>query len=541
MKKTLLILMGILCSLFSVAQKPDNKPKLIVGIVVEQMRYDFIAKYWNKYGNNGFKKIINSGTLCKNAHYKYLNVNSAAGYASVSCGSYPAQHGIINKSWYNRISNQKKYCVDDNHYKQIGTDFGSGKSPTLLSSITWTDQLRISSYKMSKVFSVGIKDYSSILSGGKLANGAYWFDDNSGKWVSSSFYYDNLKDWVKKFNDKKFMDIYLKQTWKTTYPIDKYIESLSDATAYEKGFNGKNTFPYNLDSINSSYIDYSLIKYTPLSNTFTKDFAINLMMNEYLGRDSYTDVLLINFSATSFIGEIFGLQSVEMEDAYIKLDKDIAHFIAAVEDYAGKENVLFYLTSDRGSCDNQQWLEDINIKTGIFNPTRTTVVISSYLRAVYGKKNWIEGFYNNEFYLNNFEIDKNSHSVDEFQKKTAQVLVNSSGVTTVIPTSDLIKGTFSSGIMQKAQNSYFQERSGDLMFVLDYGWKYKNNKDNLCGCNSSYNENTHVPLIFYGANISKKNIYREISMNDLAVTLCFLMDIALPNKSTGKPIIELLD
>lgn len=540
MKKNILFLLFVFLVFPALSQNNNSKPKLVVGIVIDQLRYDIIAKYWDKFSDDGFKKVINQGAFCKNAQYNYVNINSASGCATIACGSYPAQHGIVNLQWYNRLTNNKVFCVDDNSFTQVGTNFGSGKSPKNLSSLTWTDQLRISTFKMSKVFSVGIKDYSSIISGGKLANAAFWFDENTGNWVSSSFYMDSLSDWVNNFNSKKFPDIYMNRTWETSFPIQNYIESLSDGTSYEKGFDNQSVFPYNLNTLKAKYNNYSLLKYTPFANTLTKDFAINLIMNEFLGGDAYTDALLINFSATSFIGDLFGLQSVEIEDAYIKLDKDISHLIAAIEDYVGKNDVIFYITSDRGSCDNQDWLHDINITTGEFNSTRATVLISSYLRAVYGMNNWIEGFFNNELYLDQFEIDKASLSVEEFQQKSAQLLVNIDGINTVISSSELQKGTFSAGIMQQAQNSYFQSRSGDLFVILDYGWRFKTANPSLCNCNSAYNENTHVPVIFYGKNIEQKEIYRQISMDDLATTMCFLLNIPLPNKSTGQPISEII-
>jgi len=540
MKKHTIFFFLLLFALVSFSQNNTQKPKLVVGIVIEQLRYDIIAKYWSKYSDTGFKKMINEGSFCKNTQYQYVNVNSASGYATIACGSYPAQHGIINTSWYDRVRNTEEYCVNDNSYSLVGTNFGTGKSPKNLSSLTWTDQLRIATFKMSKVFSVGFKDYSSILSGGKLANGAYWFDENTGNWVTSTFYAQELKQWVQNFNSKKFTDIYLSRTWETSYPIARYIESLSDATAYEHGFDGQSTFPYDLSSLKSKYNNYSLIKHTPFANTLVKDFAINLLMNEYLGGDAYTDVLMINFSATSYVGDLFGLQSVELEDTYIKLDKDISHLIAAIEDYVGAENVVFYLTSDRGSCDNQDWLKDINITTGEFNSTRSIVLISSYLRAVYGMQNWIKGFYNKEFYLDQFEIDKASLSLDEFQQTSAQLLTNITGINSVISTNELQKGTFSSGIMQQAQNSFYQGRSGDLFVILDYGWRFKKTSTSLCDCNSAFIENTHVPLIFYGKNIDNQEIYRQISMNDVATTMCFLLEIPLPNKNTGQPIVEIL-
>ncbi len=538
MKKILFIFL-LLSPAFIFAQNNTNKPTLIVGIVVEQMRYDILSKYWNKFSNSGFKKLINNGTFYKNAHYNYLNINSASGYATISTGSYPSQHGIINETWYDRIKLRDLYCTEDANVHSVGTNYENGKSPQNISSTAWTDELRLSNFKMSKIYSIGIKDYAAILSGGKMANCAFWFDEKKGKWVSSSYYIDSLPVWVENFNAKNFVNIYLNRTWQTTFPVEKYRESLSDAAAYETGIAGQHTFPYDLSVLSQKYSDASLIKYTPYANTFTKDFAINLMMNEYLGRDAYTDVLLISFSATSYIADVFGLQSVELEDAYIKLDKDIAHLIAAIEDYVGKDNVIFYLTSDRGACENQAWLKDINIQSGTFNPKRTAVVLTSYLRAIYGMGNWVEGFHNNELYLSHFEIDKKKQSLEEIQHKSADLIVSINGISTVICTSDLQKGSYNTGIMQQAQNSYYQGRSGDLFVVLKYGWRL-NDLNSLSACSSCYNENTHIPVIFYGKNIPHKTVYKRISMDDIATTLCFLLDIPLPSKATGRPLEEIL-
>ena len=282
------------------------------------------------------------------------------------------------------------------------------------------------------------------------------------------------------------------------------------------------------------------MKYVPFGNTFTKDFAITLMMKKYLGKDDFTDVMMINFAATKYIGKLFGLQSVEIEDAYIKLDKDIAHLIAAVEDYVGKDNVIFFLTSDRGACNNSKWMNDINIKTGLFNPTKANVLLNTYLKAVYGAANWIDGFYNNELYFNHSEIDKQQKSLQDMQDKSVDILSGMTGISTVISTSQIKNGSFNSGILEKAKNSFFPGRSGDIFIILDYGWKFNNMQNNLSDCCAPFNDNTNVPLIFYGKNITKKTIYDRISMDDIAVTLSFMLGIPLPSKSTGNPIQKIL-
>lgn len=541
MKKIFVFTIFVFLCVYVFSQNDENRPTLVVGIVVDQLRYDLLIKYWNKFEETGFKKLATQGTFCKNAHYDYININSASGYATIACGSYPSQHGIINKTWYERLSQKEIYCVEDKNYSTVGSKYGVGKSPNNIISTTWTDQLKLSTFKMSKVYSVGFNDYASIISGGKLADAAYWFDENTGNWVTSSYYKQDLDKWVYDFNEKKFGDIYLERSWQTTLPLESYVESLADATAYEIGLAGQTTFPYVLTTLKNKFTNYSILKYTPYANSLTKDFAINLLMNLYLGKDPYTDVLLVNFAATSYVSDLFGIQSVELEDAYLKLDKDISHLIAAVESYVGKNNVIFYLTSDRGACDNTQWLNDINIAVGEFNQVRSGVVTNSFLRAVYGMGNWVDGVYNNEMYLNHFEIDKAKLNVDDLQEKASQLVIDFSGVSYSIATASLLKGTYSSGIMKQAQNSFFSKRSGDIFIILDFGWRFVDEqKTSISACNSCYNENKHVPIIFYGANIPKNEIYRQISVDDLAATLSFILNISLPNKCTGQPIQELM-
>lgn len=518
----------------------QQKPTVIIQITVENMRYDDLRRYWNKFSDSGFKKIVDSGTFFVNAHYNYLNINSASGYATLSCGSYPSEHGIVGITWFDRISNKIQNCIEDNNYKTIGGN-STGKSPFFINSLTWTDQLRLSTFKMSKVYSVGITDFSSILIAGKLANAAFWFDIQNSNFVTSSFYGDSIKQWVKDFNNKKFADIYLTKNWETTYEISKYTESLSDATSYEKGLAGQTTFPYNLSQLRNRYPNYSLLLYTPYSNTLVKDFAINLIMNEYLGRDTYTDVLFVNFSAISYAEKYYSAKSVEIEDIFIKLDKDIAHLINFVENYVGKENVLFVLTSDKGSCENIDWLKDININTGILDPNKTVLLSSTYLRAVYGLDDWVVGLYNNQIYLNSFNIDKNKLSISEMQENCTKIIGSMTGISVAIPTSKLFESSYSAGIMGKARNSYFSRRSGDLFIELNYGWRYTNEATDIANCTTSSNDNNHVPIIFYGYNIKKQTIYRETSMDELGVTLSFLLNIPLPTKSTGKPMQEVLE
>jgi predicted AlkP superfamily pyrophosphatase or phosphodiesterase len=330
-KTIILLLMSVLIiKLDLTAQDPSvppEKPKLIIGIIISEMRYDYINRYWNKFGDGGFKRLINKGVFCKNAHHDYLIAESGAGYASITTGAYPDVHGIVSDYWYDRLRDKITYCIENEKVETIGGSYEEGKySPSKLLATTLSDQLRVSNQFNSKVISVSLDPKAAVISGGHTANAAYWYENTNGKWISSSYYVDSLPGWVNDFNSKEISNIYLDNTWETVRPLNEYTESIPDSNKYEIGLGGKNTFPYNLKTL--SFVkrnkrDYSILKYTPFGNTYTKDFAIAAIVNENLGRTSYTDWLQVSFSATSFLSKNFSVWSVEMEDTYIRLDKDI--------------------------------------------------------------------------------------------------------------------------------------------------------------------------------------------------------------------------
>jgi len=546
MKKFLIfiILVSLSLSVFSQEKKAPDKPKLIVGIVIDQMRYDYIYRYWDKFGENGFKKLVNTGSFCKNTNYNYLLNHSSSAYATIATGTTPSNHGIISDSWYLRLKNTNQYCVNSEKEKLVGTDSeGVGKSPEHLISPTWSDELKFSNFKMSKVISISLKDYGAILSGGFLANVAYWFDNKTGNWITSTYYDETQKTWVQDFNDKKFPDVYIGRKWDTFLPMKDYFASIYDDYPYEKGFYGQHTFPYDLSEIKQKKGDYSILKQTPYGNTYVKDFALFALVKENMGKDQYTDFLSISFSACGNISDIFGIRSVEVEDAYIRLDKDIEHLINSLEDIVGKENVLIYLTADRGSGDIPEMLEGMKMKSNYFDIQSSMVVLSSYLRILYGNKDWIETYYDGQIYLNRELIEDSKYSLSDFQKTTANFFVQFTGVSNAIAMSLIQEGDFKGDIMSKAKNSYNQKRSGDIFINLSPGWAMKpekNRRNSLSARTSAYTENTHVPLIWYGWKIPQKNIFRATTPADIATTISFFLNINSSSMNTGEPIEEII-
>jgi hypothetical protein len=517
-----------------------ERPKLVITIVIEQMRYDFLSRYWNKFGDDGFKRLIGEGTSCTDANYNYLLTQSAAGYASIATGTEPSQHGIIGDKWYERLKKNIKYCTFDQNTKSVGTNSVSGQmSPYELLCTTLGDELRISNFKQSKVIGISPKDYAAILPAGHLGNAAYWLDPTTGNWISSSYYQQILPDWVQRFNEKKFPDVYLQKDWTTFLPIEKYTESLNDNNSYEKGFRGgKTTFPYSLTELFQKAGNYDILNYTPFGNIYTKDFAISAIVNEDLGKDDCTDFLSIGFSACGNVNTLFGIRSVETEDMYIRLDQDLGFFLNFVNDYVGLNNTLIIVTSDRGVSDSPEFLHDIKIPSGTFNAGSGMYLLNSYLRALYGQGDWVQAFFDQQIYLNRDLIEDSKLSLTGIQQQIASFMVGFEDITSAMASSTFDTQNFTHGMIQKAQNSYNQKRSGDVILNLAPGRNiiYSDSQDALPVRFSAYSNDTHVPLIWFGWKIKHSIIDFPVSLSDVAPTLSGMLKIAFPNASTGTPI-----
>ena len=523
----------------------QHRPKLIVGIVVGQMRYDFLTRYWDKFSDNGFKRLVRDGVVYHNAGYAYLNINTASSLTDLATGTHPNLHGIIGSQWYDKNKAQLVNCVEDRETSVVGTDqLEVAGSPKKIFVQSFSDQLKMSNLGKSKVVVIAPTMEEAILSGGKLADEVYWYDSNTGKWVTSSYYCKSsmqLPQWVKIFNKRDFPDVYLSQKWTTTYDVSQYKESLPDQSLSERGIAGQTTFPYDLAKLSKQVQNkYKMFMYTPYFDTFTKDFAISSMVYDGVGKDNVTDYLFVYFGAPSYISQVYGIRSVEEEDAYIKLDKDISHLLSALDDIVGKGNYLVFLTSDRGACDNASLLRNLDLDVNFFQIQATKVILNSYLRALYSQENIVDKIVNFQVYFNQSIVDQMRVDLLQIQRNAATFLNQFSAVQYAIPTQLLVNSGFPSGIMHLAFNSYNPVRSGDVMFVL-YPNAYLetpshdllSSSDCYCQCN---NQN-QLPLIFYGFGLKHKDIYRRVDITSVAPTLSALLGIQLP-QSADTPILE---
>lgn len=525
-----------------VKEIPPEKPKIIVGIVVSQMRYDYIQRFWDKMDENGIKLLVNRGTSCKNAGFNYLFSQKGVGHASLATGTTPSDHGIIGQEWYLYLQDKIEHSTEDQKQSAVGGDVDNGHySPKNLMCTTFADELRLSNNFKSKTFSVSMDPADGIFSTGHTANASYWFDKRTGNWITSTYYTDSLPKWVNDFNAKRFPDIYLKEVWNPILPLDQYIESLPDNNKYETGFKGQVTFPYKLEELaelKKNKLDYSLLEKTPFGNTYTKDFASTLIVNEELGKDDFPDVLMICFTASEYIGSLFGPNSVETEDALLRLDKQIADFLVFLDDYIGKENALVFLTSDHGVAQVPSYLMDNKIPAGYFNQNGAVSLLISAMNNTYGRGDWVKNYHAQQVYLNHTLIEDSKLSLKQMQDYAAQFLLQFTGVANTITSNTLQTANFTDGIFRKIQNSFNQKRSGDIIINLKAGWVEKN--EGSTDGTSSYSYDSRIPLIWYGWKVGRGSVTREVDITDIAPTISTFLNITYPNSCTGKPVFELI-
>ncbi|MDO1446618.1 alkaline phosphatase family protein [Rhodocytophaga aerolata] len=517
------------------AAASSTPPRLVVGIVVDQMRYDYIYRFWNKYGNGGFKRLVNQGYFCRNTHYNYAPTYTAPGHASVYTGATPAVHGIIGNNWFVREENKSTYCTDDHSVKTVGSSSTAGEmSPANMWTNSITDELRLTTNLQAKVIGISLKDRGSILPAGHLANAAYWFDSENGAFITSTYYMQALPDWVSKFNAKDKAKEYLSKEWNTLLPIAQYSESLEDDNVYEGLLKGeaKALFPHNLPKIYTED-GYELIRSTPFGNSLVKDFALEAIQTEKLGKGNATDFLAVSFSSTDYIGHKYGPRSIELEDTYLRLDRDLAQLLTFLDTYLGKEKVLVFLTADHAGAEVPAYLESVKVPAGYFASKQHMQQLKGYLYQTYSDS-LVTSFINQQVYLNDKVMEEKKLNKEEIQQAIAQYVLKMTGVSSSATALAMQRYEYTQGINSLIQKGYHARRSGDVMVNLLPQWMEYSKTGTTHG--SPYTYDTHVPLLWYGWTIKPGSSVSYVAITDIAPTLAFILKTSLPNGTTGKPI-----
>ncbi len=544
MRKSILLLIIAFLKVSTSFSQLNEGPKLVVGIVVDQMCYDYLNRFYDRFGKDGFVKLMEKGVNCRNANYNYVPTYTGPGHASIYTGTTPNNHGIVANEWIDRNSNLLVNCVYDSTVNSIGAESIFGIcSPKNLIANTYTDELKLANPN-SKIFSISIKDRAAILPGGHLANGAFWYDYASGNMITSSFYMNQLPVWLQEYNAKQIPFKTLQEkTWETIYPLNTY--QYPDKSDYEKPLPGKETseFPYNLKAMCGKDTNYALFTATPFANTYLTDIALEILRNEKLGKDEICDALCISYSTPDIAGHAFGPYSVEIEDMYIKLDLEIARLIKELEKQVGKNNFVLFLTADHAVVPVPKFLQDHNLFGGYVYLTEKMEELNKKVKTKFHQDlNLIEE--NNNIYIDHNIVKANKLDLIKIEEFIKSEIKTWEGVAQIYLSSELENPLPFEGRNEMVKRGYLAIRSGDLIFTLKPGYlpKGKESETSHKGTShgSAYSYDTHVPLLFYGMKIKHQEIYEFIEITDIAATITQLLNLQNTNLLIGQPILQLL-
>lgn len=528
------------CSIYSVSAQQASaigvqRPKLVVGIVIDQMRWDYLYRYQKRYTDGGFKRLLNEGFSCENTVIPYVPSVTAIGHTCIYTGSVPSIHGIAGNNF---VKNREKvYCTDDDTVKPVGSNSEAGlMSPRNLWVTTIGDEMKIASNGRAKVVGVALKDRASILPAGHNPDGAFWFDDKSGNFITSTYYMNQLPKWVEAFNGKKLPEHYLSEKWNTLYPKDTYIESTSDENEYENGIKKgvKATLPLNLPELYKKY-GYNIIRNTPFGNSLTFDMAKAAIDGEQLGADDETDLLAVSCSSTDYIGHQVGTHAVETEDTYLRLDKAIADFLSYLDTKVGKGNYLVFLSADHGAMNNARFLQDRRIPAGNWDDDTAAKKLNEVIAKEFPNTgDLVKTVMNYQVFFNR-EVIKNQHlDFAKIKQTVVDFLKEDSCVLYACDMEKTMTESIPEEVKYRIVNGYNRERSGDIQIVLKPNFYTHGMKGTNHGAWNLYD--THIPLVFMGWGIKHGATTKRTFMTDIAPTIGALIHVQAPNGCVGQPI-----
>lgn len=515
----------------------SQKPKLVVGIVIDQMRWDYLYRFEKLYGPDGFKRILSQGYSFENTLIPYTPTYTAPGHTCVYTGSVPAIHGIVGNDWFEKSIDRGMYCSSDSTVNAVGSTSVAGKmSPRNMWTTTVTDELRLSNNFKSKVIGISLKDRGAILPAGHSANAAYWYDDGVGKWISSTYYMNELPKWVKDFNDKDPVSKYMATDWNLLLDRSSYTQAANDENNYEALIPGEKavSFPHKLSALTTT--KFAALRYTPHGTTYSFDLAKAAVENEQLGKGSHTDFLALSISSTDYIGHNFGPNSLEIEDTYARLDRDLADFLKYLDLRLGKGNYLLFLTADHGAAHVPGFLKEHNIPGGLFDDYAMLKEMNTALETTFGLKNVIKRSYNYQFYLDDSLLVKSGKEA-AIKQSIVKMLKAKPFVVYAFETEKLAEVTMNETQKRMMTNGYTPQRSGDIQFTVKPNYFDHGAKGTTHGAWNPYD--AHIPLLWFGWNIKPGETSREVYMTDIAPTISAMLNIQMPSGNVGKALAEL--
>ena len=535
MKKVIALLI-VLVSYLGTAQ---DKPKLVVGIVVDQMKMEYLYRFSSDFSENGFKRLMKEGYTFHNVHYNYMPTYTGPGHASIYTGTTPAVHGIVGNEWFNKATGKEMYCTDDATVSTIGDDSEKeGKmSPRNLQSTTITDELKLSTNFKGKVIGISIKDRGAILPAGHFADWAFWYS-KTGAFISSTYYGEKLPDWATQFNSEKHYLKYLSKNWELLKPKETYNESLTDNNPYEGKLYKKAPFlPYNLKDMYDAN-DAGVLRSTPFGNNLLADFAKKAIESENLGKDNITDFLAVSFSSTDYIGHVLGPRSIELQDTYLRLDETIADFLTYLDKTVGKGNYLVFLTADHAGAENVTYLKDNKYKVDNINYKNIQKELKEFSEMTYGE-DLLLNYSNYNVFFDKTKVKTKGLNLQEVKQTFKDYLHKQDYIKRVYTEEEITNGNPSDYYLDFITKGYDPTQNGELIMIFKPGYVEYSSTGTTHG--SVYSYDTHVPLIFFGGNIKKGQTHDRKEITQIAPTVTQMLKITMPNSSDGKVLLEVLE
>jgi predicted AlkP superfamily pyrophosphatase or phosphodiesterase len=547
MKKKLLPVSIVLFLLSGIACRQRHlvtRPRLVVGIVIDQMRWDFLYRYADRYGEGGFRRLLKQGYSCDNTLINYLPSFTAVGHTCIYTGSVPAYSGITGNDWVEQLTGQRRYCTDDSTVLAVGADSAGSKegkmSPRNLLVSTITDELMLSDNFRSRVVGISLKDRAAILPAGHAATGAFWLADSTGHFITSNYYMTRLPAWADSFNKREPVKAFVRNKWTPLYPKNTYGQSDTDDQPYEGKFKGDSTtaFPHNLDS--SYRIAKNSFRYTPFGNTLTLDFARAAIDGYQLGQGAFTDFLTINCASTDYVGHMFGINSIETEDTYLRLDRDLADFFEFLDERLGKDQYTVFLTADHGAAHAIWYSQNHDIPADFWNPQPLVDSLNGLLGQTFGTPNLVDTISNYQVTFSLRTIRDKKLDFNAIKKVATNWLRQQPGITYAIDMATVGESPTAQPVRDMATNGYYYPRSGAIQLIPNAGWFEAHGKTGTShGTWNPYD--THIPLLFMGWGIHRGHTNQQVYMTDIAPTLAALLHIQMPNGCVGKPIVKVLE
>lgn len=515
---------------------PDGlrRPKLVVGIVVDQMRWDYLYRYYDRY-EGGLKRLLTEGFSCENTLISHLPSFTAVGHSTIFTGSVPAFHGITGNNWIDQQTGRNWYCTEDTLMQTVGSTSAAGKmSPRNLLASTITDELRLATNFRSKVVGVSLKDRASILPAGHMPTGAFWFDDASGRFITSTWYMNELPDWVRQFNSRDEPSRLVAGGWNTLYPIGTYAQSEPDDVSWEGTFKGEKSpvFPHDIAAYYKR--SHEVIRSTPFGNSLTLAFAKAAVEGYNLGQGTSTDFLTINCASTDYVGHMYGPNSIEVEDTYLRLDKDLGAFFAMLDQKVGKGNYLIFLTADHGAAHSIDFLKEHHLGAGWVDMNGMVKQLNDSLGKAFGVTGILRSGinYHLNFDMNRIRAGKLDYRA--IKKYCIDYLLQQPGIQYAIDIENIREQPIPEPLLTMIVNGYNSKRCGPIIVIPDPGWFEGAKKGTTHGNWNAYD--THIPLVFMGWGIRHGQSNHTCYMTDIAPTVAAMLHIQMPSGCVGTPI-----